>query len=181
MRRSTIIATVVLVALYAWPMLSALELRQALRSGNAERLEPCVDWPTLRENLKSTVRGNLTSNSGSSWFRRNLIERAVPALADRAIDAAVTPSQLAWFLRKRMEIAPNAEQAPQADAGDDEIDVMTSPRRLRYAFFESPTRFRIEASDPKNTDRRLVAILSMQGLRWRLTNVAYVTRALPAS
>ena len=180
MRRIVLIVLGLLLALYAWPMLSALELRLALRSGSAARIEPCVDWLALRQNLKATVRSNLTAEPAKSWFRRNVTERVVPALADRAIDTAVTPSRLAWFLKRRMQLqgesAPRAPTPPvePADA-DDEIDQMTSPRRLRWAFFESMTRFRIEVSDPRKPERRLIAILEPQGYRWRLANVFYDT------
>jgi Protein of unknown function (DUF2939) len=181
MRRSIWIVLGLVLALYAWPMASALELRLALRSGNAARLEPCVDWTTLRQNLKATVRGNLTAEPSKSWFRRNVTERVVPALADRAIDTAVAPSRLAWFLKRRMQLVGESGQPAQppsttSDGADDEIDKMTSPRRLRWAFFESLSRFRIEVADPRMPERRLVAIFEPQGLRWRLTNAFYDTK-----
>ena len=99
----------------------------------------------------------------------------MPALADRAIDSAVTPARLAWFLRRRMQVQAEAPK-PAEDADGDEIDAMTAPRRLRYAFFDAPTRFRLEITDPQRSDRRLVALLDLQGWRWRLTNVFYDTR-----
>ncbi len=178
MRRIILISFGLTVALYGWPMLSALELRLALRSGSAERIEPCVDWVALRHNLKATVRGNLTAEPAKSWFRRNVTERVVPALADRAIDTSVTPARMAWFLKRRMQLQGESgarvplPQTETAEA-DDEIDQMTSPRRLRWAFFENVTRFRIEVLDPRKPERRMIAILEPQGLRWRLTNVFY--------
>ena len=179
MRRLSAAVSVAIVllcaAVMAWPLLSALELRLALRSGDPARIEPCVDWPALRSNLKSTIRGNAVGSASGNWFWRKLRERAVPALADRAIDSAVTPARLAWFLRRRMQVQAEAPK-PAEDADGDEIDAMTAPRRLRYAFFDAPTRFRLEITDPQRSDRRLVALLDLQGWRWRLTNVFYDTR-----
>jgi hypothetical protein len=179
MRRRYVIALLaLLVAIYAWPMLAALQLRLALRSGDAARIEPCVDWTALRANLKATVRGNLQPDASASWWRRTILDRAVPALADRAIDMAVSPSRLAWFLRRRMQVLPDTAPATQSQpSADDEIDTITSPRRLRYAFFDGPSRFRLEISDPDHSNRRLVAVLARDGLRWRLHDVAYVTRS----
>ena len=178
-----LIAAILLLgtAVMAWPLLSALQLRQALRSGDAARIEPCVDWPTLRTNLKATIRGNAAAASGGGWFWRKVKERAIPALADRAVDTAVTPDRLAWFLRRRMQVqgdpTPRAPPPqPDADPDGDEIDRITSPRRLKWAFFDGPSRFRIEISDPTRGDRRMVALFDLQGWRWRLTNVFYDTQ-----
>jgi hypothetical protein len=58
--------------------------------------------------------------------------------------------------------------------GDPTADPL-APRRLRWAFFESPTRFKLESMDPKMPGKRVVSILALQGARWKLVDVYYVT------
>ena len=59
---------------------------------------------------------------------------------------------------------------------DAEADPL-APRRLRWAFLESATRFRIETADPKLPGKRVVSILALQGTTWRLVDVYYRTLA----
>jgi hypothetical protein len=44
---------------------------------------------------------------------------------------------------------------------------------LRWAFFESPTRFRIEIADAKEPARRVVSVFELQAFSWRLVDVYY--------
>jgi hypothetical protein len=55
--------------------------------------------------------------------------------------------------------------------GEDPEDPMP-PRRLRWAFFESFDRFRIEAIHPRLKNTRMVAILGQQGFGWKLIDVS---------
>ena len=48
------------------------------------------------------------------------------------------------------------------------------PRRLRWAFFDSPTRFRIEATHPRLPDARIVSLFAPHGWRWKLIDVDLV-------
>jgi hypothetical protein len=50
-----------------------------------------------------------------------------------------------------------------------------SPRRLRWAFFEAPTRFRIEVADRTEPGKRVVSIFALQGTSWKLVDVFYRT------
>jgi hypothetical protein len=50
------------------------------------------------------------------------------------------------------------------------------PRRLRWAFFETPTRFRLEAIHPRLPGQRIVATLALTGGSWKLVDVQ--TRAV---
>ena len=171
-----------IVALTAWTLCAAYELRQAMRSGDPARIEPLVDWVELRRNVKATVHGTINDRVSGGWFRRLVVSRAVPVIADRAIDAAVTPERLAWFLRRRMQMQsekpPPGPRNPTVDDGEpeDSIDRVIAPRRLRWAFFDDTEHFRIEISDPDKPQRRLVSIMVRKGFHWRLENVFYDTR-----
>jgi hypothetical protein len=167
----------VLVLIYTWPLWSAYQLRQGVRTGDATILAARVDFPQLRGNLKSTIGSNLKTDESSGWLRRKATQTLGPFLAARSIDVMVTPTLLAFFLKHHMSASePDKKQGSPTDqsASLEDPDPL-SPRRLRWAFFESPTRFRIETADRDKPGRRLVAILSWQGVSWRLTNAFYVT------
>ena len=181
MRRIAAVLVVLAVGLYAWPLWSAFQLRQALRAADVAALAPRVDWPLLRANLRTRVAANLKPGADAGWFRRQTARVLVPFAAARTIDAVVTPERLAWFLARRMQAAPPPADRPappdaaDADADDPATDPM-APRRLRYAFFDSPSRFRVEVADTTQVSRRLVSILERRGLSWLLVDVYYVTQ-----
>ena len=184
--RGVAIVILALLTLYAWPLWSAFQLRQALRSGSAAALEPRVEWPVLRANLRARIAENLKPGADAGWFRRQTARVIVPFAASRSVDAVVTPERLAWFLARRMQVlaplppggvpVPGATTAPPASDGEEqEADDPMAPRRLRYAFFDSFSRFRIEVADTTKVSRRLVSILERRGLAWKLVDVYYVT------
>ena len=195
MKRFAVAVLLLAVAFYAWPMWSAFQLRQALRAADAAALEPRVDWPLLRANLRTRVAANLRPAPNAGWFRRQAARVLVPIAAGRTIDAVVTPERLAWFLARRMQVSapqpappPAPPLAPSRDApqpapgttGSEDAEEPTpdpmAPRRLRYAFFDSLSTFRIEVADKTKASRRLVAILERRGLGWKLVDVYYVTQ-----
>jgi Protein of unknown function (DUF2939) len=166
-----------LVLVYAWPMWSAFQLRQGVRNGDSSVLAARVDFDQLRNNLKATIATNLKTDETGWWIRRKVTQSLGPFLAARTIDVMVTPTLLAFFLKHHMRANEQAASppAPPPTAGDSDDPDPLSPRRLRWAFFEGASRFRIETADRDKPGRRLVAILTRQGITWRLTNAFYVT------
>jgi hypothetical protein len=187
MRKLLIVPLVLPLAFLAWPLAAAWQLRVAVKSGDTAAIEAKVDWTTLRANLKQTVGGNLkekSANPENGLIKRVLIGTFAPAAAGAVIDFTVTPLTLGKVLAGRsllddlgMTRQGGAVAATDADPADDPAADPLAPRRLRWAFFESPTRFRIEAVDKKMPGKRVVSILALQGVRWKLVDVYYVTPA----
>jgi Protein of unknown function (DUF2939) len=184
--RKLLIAPLVLPLVFlAWPLAAVWQLRVAVKAGDTAAIEAKVDWTTLRANLKHTVGGNLkekSANPENGLIKRVLIGTIAPAAAGAVIDFTVTPLTLGKVLAGRsllddlgmMRQPGAAPLTTDADADDPAADPL-APRRLRWAFFESPTRFRIEAVDRKMPGKRVVSILALQGVRWKLVDVYYVT------
>jgi hypothetical protein len=186
MRKLLIAPLVLALAFLAWPLAAAWQLRVAVKAGDTAAIESKVDWGMLRANLKQTVGGNLKEKSANpehGLIKRVLIGTLAPAAAGAVIDFTVTPLTLGKVLAGRsllddlgMTRQPGtAPLATDADSADDPTADPLAPRRLRWAFFESPTRFRIEAVDKKMPGKRVVSILALQGVRWKLVDVYYVT------
>lgn len=170
----------------AWPLLSAWHLRQAMMTRDVAALEQRVDWPLLRANLKPRLAGAVRANADQSGAVAGYLKRALGDLvADKGIDWLVTPQTLTRLLAgrelylRRAQQAPPSPQAPpptsapkgEATADADDPDDPMPPRRLRWAFFDGPNRFRFEAVHPRIPQARISAVLARQGLSWRLVDV----------
>jgi Protein of unknown function (DUF2939) len=186
MRKLLLLPPALLALAYAaWPAWSAWQLRAAVKARDLAAIEARVDWPQLRANLKQTIAANLTDeekNADAGFLARTLKRTLGPMVAGRVIDAAVTPRTLAHVMSGRLLTRVTVGDSPGATPGstrDDEEAVAAadplSPRRLRWAFFESPTRFRIEVADPKEPSKRVISILALQGVSWKLVDVYYRT------
>jgi hypothetical protein len=177
MRKLLVLAVLLLALAYAaWPALAAWQLRTAVKSRDLPAIEQKVDWPTLRANLKRTIGDSLRDDSRApdAGAISKAIKRTLgPMVTDRLIDFAVTPANLARVLAGRAML----RERKRDTAGEVEQDASASdplaPRRLRWAFFESPTRFRIEVADRQDPAKRIVSVLELQGVAWKLVDVYY--------
>jgi hypothetical protein len=167
----------------AWPLFSAWQLHKAVKTRDTAALETRVDWLTLRANLKPRITQAIEDDANASGTVTGILKRALGgAVAEKGIDLLVGPKTLTRilsgreFVTSRLRKDPGAPlpKAPPADAEqeDEDPDDPIPPRRLRWAFFESPSRFRIEAIHPRIPNRRIVAILGQQGLSWKLIDVS---------
>jgi len=172
----------------AWPAWSAWQLRAAVKARDMAAIERKVDWPLLRANLKRTIAANLKDDSkapDAGFFTKAFRRTLAPLVTDTLIEAAVRPRTLVHVLAGRLltneikrEVSggdASAQDSSEAEeiANNDPL----SPRRLRWAFFESPTRFRIEVADRQEPGKRVVSIFALQGAGWKLVDVYYRTLA----
>jgi hypothetical protein len=175
------------VAYAAWPAWSAWQLRAAVKSRDMVAIERKVNWTTLRANLKRTIAANLKDDSkspGAGFFTKAFKRTLGPLLTDTLIDAAVRPRTLAHVLAGRLlpseikrEVSGGDASSPDpSDAEEVANSDPLSPRRLRWAFFETPTRFRIEVADRQEPGKRVVSIFALQGASWKLVDVYYRTQ-----
>jgi hypothetical protein len=183
MRKLLIIPLLLFAAYFAWPAAAAWQLRVAVKARDLPAVESKVDWGLLRANLKQTIGANLKeegANPQRGLFASAIIRALGPLAADVAIDLAVSPQTLARVLAGRsmledLKTPPAVESGSPAEAESEAAADPLAPRRLRWMFFESPTRFRIEAIDLKMPGKRVVSILALQGMSWKLVDVYYVT------
>ena len=169
-----------MLAYAAWPPWSAWQLRSAVKARDLPAIERGVDWQTLRSNLKQTIAANLkdeTRSPDAGAIRRAFKCTLGPFVANRLVDTAVTPRTLAAVLAGRLAAADAKRDAPSSDTADDAEAAadQLSPRRLRWAFFETPMRFRFEVADRREPAKRVVSIFALQGLSWKLVDVYFRT------
>lgn len=187
MKRLLAVVAAFALAYLAWPLWSAWQLRQAIRARDLASLETRVDWTVLRANLKPRLANAVRENAEASTGMTGVLKRAVgAAVVEHSVDLVVTPKNLARVLAGREFVLartkePPAPQKPQqndpglptAQDADDPQDPVP-PKRLRWAFFETPARFRIEAEHPRIPGSRIVSILELRGIDWKLVDVDLV-------
>jgi hypothetical protein len=191
MIRKLVAGVIALALLFlAWPLFSAWQLHRAVKSRDIAALEARVDWPQLRANMKPRITRAIDDDAANSGSITGALKRAISGVvADKGVDLLVTPQTLGRLLAGREFVAgklkkdpkdapPPAAKRPPSPApeeqdieGEDPEDPMP-PRRLRWAFFESFSRFRIESVHPRLKGGRMVAILEQQGLGWKLIDVS---------
>lgn len=178
MRKLALGLIAIFLAYLGTALWGAWRLRQAVLTRDLAALEARVDWPALRANLKPRI-SKLVGDEAEKYGRTGQILRKAleGTVASKAVDVLVTPAWLARALRGREFVISRTEPSPRPagpppppESDAEEADPMP-PRRLRWAFFESPTRFRIEAVHPRLPDSRMVSILGLQGLSWKLVDV----------
>jgi hypothetical protein len=174
----------------AWPLFSAWQLHRAVKTRDIAALEARVDWTTLRANLKPRVsqalQDSAADSNGIAGSVVGAVKRAISGVvAEKSIDLLVTPQTLSRLLAGREFVTGKLKKDPKDAApvpkaaspdneeieGEDPEDPMP-PRRIRWAFFESLDRFRIESVHPRLNGGRMVAILGQQGIGWKLIDIS---------
>jgi len=193
MRRLVKVVILVLLPLAlayaAWPIYSALEIREAVIAGDAATLNRKVEWEALRASLKASITPETIARLMADpdappptlWQR---IKAAVaPTMADSVIERYVTPEHLPVLLgyrriyRGTVRPALGLKEPPSALAGT-WLDGTGFDRfasfwvRVRRAVFMSPTRFILEVEDKYRPGRQFVGTLELKGYDWKLTGLS---------
>jgi len=193
--RGLLIALPIACLYAAWPIQSALEIREAIAAGDTATLNRKVDWVALRASLKASVTPATMARLAADpdapkptlWQR---VKAAVaPSMADSVIDRYVTPEHLPILLgyrqvyRGTVRPALGLTEPPTTLAGTwlagSAVDRFASFWvRVRRAVFYSPTRFLLEVEDKYRPGRRYVGTLELIGLDWKLTGLSVTGEGL---
>jgi len=164
MRKWLIGAILVVIAYAGYPYLTLYWIDHALLNDDKAALESLVDWPLVRQQLKADVKLALIESaqtqagkdSFAGLFGAALTTLLVPTLVDSAVDEWVTPEKV---LNSEQVVKRRQEQKSFADF-------------VTYAFFTSPTEFRVDLKDPKDADSpAITALMRLTGLKWRVVAI----------
>jgi hypothetical protein len=150
---------------YASPLWTLRQMREAATSGDADKISRYVDYPAVREDLKSEFRrsmmSEITKDQGNGFAM--LGSAFALALIDPMIDAMVTPEGVeAMFDQAKRERLPDkGPKMPQASS-DPIVD--------RIGFDE----FIVRDSDPKKGS----LVFQRAGLGWKLVGFEMPPEAL---
>ncbi len=170
---ATIAALLALLVGYvaAGPWLAIHGIGKAIEQRDAARLSRHVDFPALRVNLKARLDDQLVRRAGSD-MQSSLFGAVALGVAGRvtgaAVDLMVTPAGIAALLqghgvwkRATGDTADGDTWGPPAPA---------RPLRGAHGRYESLSRF--TATRKLDGGGEVVFVLTRQGLRWRLTDIA---------
>ncbi len=164
MRKWLIGAILVVAAYVGYPYLTLYWIDHALLTNDEPALARLVDWPEVRRGLKADVKLALIDaaqtqagkDSFAGVFGAALTALLVPTLVDSAVEEWVTPEKV---LNSEEVVKHRQEHKSFADF-------------VTYAFFTSPTEFRVDLKDPKDPDSpSITALMRFTGLRWRVVAI----------
>src|SRR5262245_52346409 len=103
-----LLATLLIAIAYiAWPMLTALQIRQAIVARDTATLERKIEWPSVRASLKgslsaeSKARLETDPNAPAASLWQRVKASLAPSLAESAVDRWLTPENLPSFFGYR--------------------------------------------------------------------------------
>lgn len=180
-----------LVAYAAWPVYSAMKIRDALMAGDTATLTHSIEWEAVRTSLKASMSAEALAkleadpNAPQPSLWQRIKSTVTPRVADSVIDRYVTPEHLPVLLgyrriwRGTIQPALGREEPPTALAGTlfagSVVDRFASFwSRLRRGVIYSPTRIEFEIEDKYHRSRRYIGTLELKGFAWKLTSLATV-------
>ena len=162
---ATILVAILCLAAYiASPFLAARDFVEAAKSGDVDKLDASVDFPSLRETLKSQLNSKFTQSAMSDPEMKSnpfasLGIMLVPTIVDKIVDAYVTPDGIAGITRGR-KISIDKTENP--DLGVDNVKYF-----YEYISFD---RFRVKVSSTGKPDTDAASLVwERRGLfTWKL-------------
>ena len=163
--RRLFLALLILLAAYAgYPYLTLYWLNDALLADDKQALERLVDFPRVRADLKTDVKSDVYAKTREAAEKRPILgtfgealaRLLAPTLVDSTVDTMVSPDAI-------LDDPTVVEHRRKDESFIDFVD---------YAFFASPTTFKLDLKDPGKPDSpTLTAVMEFSGLRWRIVGV----------
>ena len=193
--RCLLIAMLLAIAYAIWPLLSALQIREAAIAGDTQTLSRKIEWQAVRASLKTSISPETVTRlmedpeapKPTLWQRIKAV--VAPSMVDTVIERYVTPEHLPVLLgyrriyRGTVRPALGLKEPPSVLAGTwlggSALDRFASFwTRVRRAVFLSPTHFVLEVEDKYRPGRNLVGTLELRGWEWKLTGLSVVGAGL---
>ncbi|MCY1647753.1 DUF2939 domain-containing protein [Caulobacter sp. SL161] len=171
------LVVVALVAAYfGSPVLALHSLTEAAKTGDRAKLERLVDFPAVRESLKSQLKGAMTQAfEEDPELRDNPFaafgQLLMVGVVDKAVDAYATPDAIAQMVatsRAPSKISPSV-QGTRVETGKPRDK---SDTEIRYGF-QDLDHFKATYRDKAKPDEPVFGLtLERQGLfRWKLVRI----------
>lgn len=147
------------------PYLAASNLKAAAVSGDADQIEANVDFPAVRDSLKSEMSAAMMQKLNSDPEMKDnpfagLGMMMMPAIVDKAVDAYVTPDGIAAVIRGSK---PNDAKGS---------DGSTNPK-IEYDYeWVNADRFRVNLTNTQTQQAGLALIFERRGVvSWKLIKI----------
>jgi len=186
MRRLLAAALIVLLAAsgayLASPFITAWNIREAVKGGDATYLTDKIDWDKVKETLKSSLAAvalDLPADDAgpaaplptpSLWQRLKAYwgRGAVDRLVESYANAEGLPKLFSYRQTYRDAVGHVDEQKTLWNLPD---RMGRAWSRVKRAEFLTPTRFAMEMADKTDPTRSFAGILEFTGLEWKLVSL----------
>jgi hypothetical protein len=155
-------------AYWYWsPYLAVRELRAAAVAADAERFNEHVDFPRLRESLKSQLSERMTREMGNR-SGNNFGSMLALALVDKMIDVAVRPETVMFALREgKFKVENTGPQEAQREEGERKKVVWSTERQG----FDNVV-FHAEGDGNGAGKDKIALVMHREGFaNWKLTDI----------
>lgn len=145
--------------------LAASNLKDVANGGDVDSIEEAVDFPSVRESLKSQMSVVLTEKMQSDPAMADnpfagLGMVLLPAIIDKAVDVFVTPDGVARLV-----------QGQKPNENDQEIETGDSDVNYEYEWV-SVDRFRVQTSLPETGESGPALVFERRGIfSWKLIRI----------
>jgi hypothetical protein len=152
-----------------WPYYTLLELAQAVQNADATTINGLVNWTQLRANLKAQLAETIQASSKTASARDpqnagfgQLGNALAVTLTGTLIDRMVTPEGLIRLVQR---------SGPPSQANNQNRRQGSIWRNVRFAFFVSPVRFRLDLRGTTPQATAVTLFLDFTGTGWQLSDV----------
>jgi hypothetical protein len=173
-KRSPISTLVVLAVLFAgiWlyftPYLALNRLQKAADRGDQQAMQELVDFPSLRESVKTGVRSSVENAVGRRAGPVGMLGGLLAgAVTSPLVDAFVTPQGIAALTQGQRP----GEGDGGAEPGRSNLRVKGIKTKRRYESFD---RFVVRFVDKESGEERMSLVMHRDGItNWRLSGVRF--------
>ena len=174
-RKTIIVAIAVVVGIVALyfgsPYWTLYQIRSAAASGQGERVANYVDFPAVRESIKTQFAAAAAKRFESKGKDHPLAavgQGLALRMMDGLVDAMVTPASVAVMIQSGKAPRPSFDSKGSSAPGNPSDRQDPAVRRG----FEGLDTFHAALVDPTTKEDLLTAVLTRQGfVTWRLTAV----------
>jgi hypothetical protein len=156
------------------PLLAVRGFVAAAKAGNAERLDSAIDFPAVRDSLKSQMTAALNERMADDPKLHDtpfaaLGSLLIPTIVDKLVDSLVTPDGIAQLVRRGEVRKPGTDTPP------------ARPPTYSYSYIDLD-RFRVTLTTPDRPESPAGLIFERRGLfSWKLVRVEIPKALIPSS
>lgn len=164
-------------AYFASPLGALYALKSAVQSGSKDRLDALVDFPAVRDDLKSQINARIAQAVNEPDMKDNpfagLAALVAPAIVGRMVDMAVTPDGISTLIRDgKIEQASDQSRPVSRPTGGD-----PTVRRIGYLTLD---RFKVSLDSAGTPPASMSLVLERRGvITWKLIKIELPADAFP--
>lgn len=151
--------------IYALPFIKVKQIKDTLKSKDTTLLSEYIDFPLLRENIKSQLKASFIKEIQDDEETQNNPFSALGMglgfiMVDKAIDTFLTSSGIQAIIKE-------SEQS---------LDIDASLKKYNYKVnmdYKSSRQFHIFVENNDSKNENIQFILKRKGLNWQLTSVEF--------